>query len=171
MTLGLWLKEEHLNDIDPVIRYLNFDRPYFDMEQRCKTLSVEIGLRRFTEEELSIPCSVPKEREGRFGLYLRPGEREWFKPHGWCSSDSCQLFFDSLTEMMDFACGIKMALNEAGLKTSWDLDFFSYYAKEVRKSDALDKAVAIEDLLASVRGDSESDEVKRLRDVMGENDD
>ncbi len=30
MTLGLWLTEDHLSDIDPLIRFFNYERKYLD---------------------------------------------------------------------------------------------------------------------------------------------
>jgi len=77
MTLGLWLEKEHIDDVDPVVRYFNFDRPYFKQTERCETLSLKIHLTRFTEEQLERPCSVPTYRSKPFGLYLFPDERKW----------------------------------------------------------------------------------------------
>jgi len=140
MTLGLWLEKEHIDDVDPVVRYFNFDRPYFKQTERCETLSLKIHLTRFTEEQLERPCSVPTYRSKPFGLYLFPDERKWHPgKEMWCSNDSMQLFFDDLSEMLDFACDIRKALNDVGIKTSWDIDFFTHYAKEVRQMDEWEK--------------------------------
>ena len=132
MTLGAWLSEDHLNDIEPIVRHFNFERPAskrdpkkFPAEKsRCKILSVEIHLVYFTVEQSNRSHGVPNDYRGsNFGLYLRPKERKWHAPKMMSTGDSAQTFFTDFTEMMEFACDIRKSLNRAGVKTSWSIDF------------------------------------------------
>ena len=116
MTMGLWLDDDLLSDVDKLINYFNLET-FSDGKRKplYEILSVEFGLTMLNPQEINpfILSVLPRERK-----CISSGRR--FNPRQISTGDHAQGYFADFNTLMQYACKLHDAFESAGIEVSWN---------------------------------------------------